>query len=297
MLFIKSIGVSNHSFYFLIIFFLLPLFIGAQIQDTGFVQKDSIAIVDSISLHKATPSILLQYQNSDKQSPSIFFPENIRNKISTDILFYIICVLFLVLGIFRSLNKKYFDNITRVFFNNSLRQSQLIDQLLQTKIPSLFMNLFFVAVAGLYLFLLLSYFEKSPINNWINLYSCIFFVLLVYVVKYIILHFFGWITDSKSEVEKYSFLVFLFNKILGLLLLPFVVIMAFTDKKIASIFVTISFCMIVIVLLLRYFRAYNLLRNKLKLSWFHFLLYVIGLEILPILLIYKATMSFLNKSL
>jgi len=289
--------VSNHFFYSLIIFFLLPLFIGAQVQDTGFLHKDSAPTVDSISLQKATPSLLLQYQNTDKHSPDVFFPENVRNKISTDNLFFIICILLLALGIFRSLNKKYFDNITRVFFNNSLRQSQLIDQLLQTKIPSLFMNLFFVAVAGLYFFLLLSYFEKSLITNWINFYSCMLFILLVYVAKYIILHFFGWITDSKYEVEKYVFLVFLFNKILGLLLLPFIVIMAFTDKKFSSVFVTISFCMIGIVLLLRYFRAYYLLRNKLKLSWFHFLLYVIGIEILPILLIYKATMSFVNKSL
>ena len=289
--------MSNQFFYSLIIFFLLPLFIEAQVQDSGFIKKDSVAIVDSINLHKANISILLQYQSTDKHSLGVFYLENVRNKISTDSLFYIICILFLTLGIFRLLNKKYFDNITRVFFNNSLRQSQLIDQLLQTKIPSLFMNLFFVAVGGLYLFLLLSHFEKIPITNWINFYGCLLFIMLVYIAKYIVLHFFGWITDSKPEVEKYSFLVFLFNKILGLLLLPFVVIIAFADKKISTVFVTISFCMIGIVLLLRYFRAYNLLRNKLKLSWFHFLLYVIGIEILPILLICKATMSFVNKSL
>ena len=43
-----------------------------------------------------------------------------------------------------------FHQSVRVFFNTSLRQSQLTDQLLQAKLPSLLFNLFFVLSAGVY---------------------------------------------------------------------------------------------------------------------------------------------------
>jgi hypothetical protein len=50
-------------------------------------------------------------------------------------------------------------------------------------------------------------------------------------------------------------------------------------------------------LLLRFFRSYGLLQNQLKISRFHFMLYITGIEILPLLLIYKGLMVYLSKNL
>jgi hypothetical protein len=59
----------------------------------------------------------------------------------------------------------------------------------------------------------------------------------------------------------------------------------------------ISLMSIAIFLLLRFFRSYGLIQNQLKISKFHFFLYIIGLEILPLLLIYKGLMVYLTKNL
>jgi hypothetical protein len=60
--------------------------------------------------------------------------------------FYAIALLFFFLGIIKVAFEKYFKNMIRVFFNTSLRQSQLKDQLLQDRLPSLFFNLLLLGI-------------------------------------------------------------------------------------------------------------------------------------------------------
>jgi hypothetical protein len=80
-------------------------------------------------------------------------------------------------------------------------------------------------------------------------------------------------------------------------LLPLAVVIAFAETSIAQIGLMISFILIGLWLLLRFYRSYSLLQHRLKVSSFHFFLYVIGIEILPILLIYKAAMLIMLKNL
>lgn len=54
---------------------------------------------------------------------------------------------------------------------------------------------------------------------------------LVYLVKFLVLSFAGWITGYEEEAGIYIFNIFLINKIWGISLLPFVVIMTFAEKK------------------------------------------------------------------
>ena len=86
-----------------------------------------------------------------------------------------------------------------MFFNTSLRQSQLTDQLLQAKLPSLLFNLFFILIGGYYIFLLMAIFGKITFGDWpVVLPICIIALLLIYLVKYWVLKFAGWITGAQG---------------------------------------------------------------------------------------------------
>ncbi len=209
----------------------------------------------------------------------------------TEIFFYVIVFLVLLLASLKVFYKRYFDNLFRVFFNTSLRQNQLTDQLLQAKLPSLLFNIYFIITAGLYVYFVLQHF------GFLKNFNVLYFILLsiagllfVYLLKFITLKFTGWIAGFREATDTYIFIVFLINKILGIFLLPFVVIMAFASPAIASPAVIISLVFTGIMFLLRFFRSYGLLQNRLKVSRFHFLLYLAGVEIIPILLIYKAVL-------
>jgi len=221
-----------------------------------------------------------------------------RNPPQKDALFYLLAGLIFFFGIIRTLYDRYFTTLFRVFFNSSLRQSQLTDQLLQSKLPSLFFNLIFLVAGGFYVYFL---FERlgTPANviNWFLLASCIGIFVIVYVVKYLALKFVGWVTGYQTEADTYTFVLFLINKIIGICLLPIIVILSFSDGAIAYIAAVLSFLIVGILLLLRFFRSYGLLQHKLNVSRFHFLLYILAMEILPLMLIYKAVSIFIVRNL
>jgi hypothetical protein len=204
-----------------------------------------------------------------------------------------------LLGCLKFFYNRYFSNLFRVFFNSSLRQSQLTDQLLQARLPSLFFNIFFVISTGFFVYLLLRYFKWLSIDAawWTFLPGCVAAIGIIYGVKYFTLKFTGWITSYKEAVDTYIFVIFLINKIIGILLVPVIVLMAFAETWLVNFVIIPALVITGLLILLRFFRSYGLLQGQLKVSRFHFFLYVIGIEVLPILVIYKGLMLYLNKSI
>ena len=212
-------------------------------------------------------------------------------------LFYILTALFLVLGLLRTFFSRYFTTMFRVFFNTSLRQNQLTDQLEQAALPSLLFNIFFVTSLGLYIYILWEHQNiYHAVINWAYLGFSVLAVVVCYMVKYVSLLFTGWLTNLKPEAKIYIFSIFLLNKIIGMLLLPFTLIIAFSTYKVAQYAIIISFVLLSILLLSRFFRTYGLLQNRLKLNGIHFFIYTISLEVLPIMIIYKTAMLFFRNS-
>ncbi len=221
-----------------------------------------------------------------------------RKPSQTEFKFYILLGTLLFLSFLRFFYTRYFNNLFRVFFNTSLRQSQLTDQLLQAKLASMLFNLFFAVTGGLYIYFLLSYHGWIPgENSLLTLSMCVGILALIYFIKFLTLKFTGWLTDYKDVADTYLFIIFLINKILSILLVPFIVVLAFSLPVIKSIAVMISLLMIALLFLLRFLRSYGLLKHQIKVGWFHFLLFIIGIEVLPILLIYKGLVVLLNKNL
>lgn len=296
--------------FFVLSIFSIPLY--AQTADTsGFVTDTLIVQTDSLPAQVpadsgavSTDSIpglpLRTYGNKlvNSQGVPVSAAVQLRQPNDNDLVFYLVAAMVLLLGFLKFFYSRYFNTLFRVFFNSSLRQSQLTDQLLMAKLPSLLFNLFFLISGGIYLYLLLLHFDLiREENKWVLAFSFIILLGLVYFLKFCILKFTGWITGLVAATNTYIFITFLINKILGIFLVPFVVVLAFSDPAIVNIAVLISVLSIAVFLLLRFFRSFGLLQNQLKISRFHFFLYVIGIELMPLLLIYKGLMVYLGKNL
>ncbi len=222
-------------------------------------------------------------------------PEQVKKGRQHFYFFYILLGLALFLGIVRAVNSKYFNTLFRVFLNTSLRQSQLTDQLEQAKLLSLFYNTFFCINFGLLLYLLVeNYLGRFQNVHWLWLQYCILVPFFIYFLKYIILLFIGWVSGYKEEVNIYIFITFLINKIMGIILLPFIFLVAFADKIITGPAIILTIVIIILLFILRYFRSYNLLQHRLKFSRIHFFLFIFGLEIVPLLILYKAATYYLS---
>jgi Domain of unknown function (DUF4271) len=248
----------------------------------------------------AVSGLALKFQHKllNINAEPVSLPVNLKTDKSDNTFFYLLAVVVLVLAFLKYIFSRYFTNLFRVFFNTSLRQNQITDQLLQAKLPSFLFNIFFVISAGIYAYLiLLQYGLFIADNKWVAVFSSIGLMGILYFTKYCTLKFTGWLTGLTEVVDIYVFMIFLINKIIGILLVPFIVILAFADVPIVKIATLVSIISIGIFLLLRFFRSYGLVQNQLKISKFHFILYIISLEILPLMLIYKGLMIYLTKKL
>jgi len=115
---------------------------------------------------------------------------------------------------------------------------------------------------------------------------------IIYTIKFVALKLFGWILGISEATNTYIFLVFTTNKIIGVLLLPFVVGMAFMDKTFYEVVFSLSICMLGALFIYRYFLSFVSVRKQIIINLFHFLLYIIAFEIVPLLLINKLLVSF-----
>lgn len=210
-------------------------------------------------------------------------------------LFYLISGILVIFGAFKLFYSRYFHHIFRVFFNTSLRQNQLTDILLQAKLASLIFNVFFVLMAGLYLWLLvIHYYPETGFGNNILLF-CIGAIGITYIIKFCVLKFVGWVTGMSTALNTYIFVVFLINKIIGIVLIPVILALAFAPTSYYKTAVIISLMGICIFFVIRFFRSYGLLQQEVRVSGFHFLLYIVSLEVLPLLIVYKLALRLLLK--
>lgn len=305
-------------FFLLVILIAFPVSLLAQNTDTTDLQRDSMdQLVDSSGIpviaQDSTDSVTTPLPVRKDNSIVGFIKENsLLNSTGTpaalavkeragksmDQMFYLLTGMVFLLAFFRYIFGRYFTNLFRVFFNTSLRQGQLTDQLLQAKLPSLFFNLFFVISAGLYSFFLMSHYHwLNGQNGWIMISLCIAVLGLIYFLKFCTLKFTGWVTGYRDQADTYIFVLFLINKITGIFLVPFSIFMAFSTKSVVGIAIPLSLIIIGFLLLMRLFRSYGLLQNQLKITRFHLFLYIVGVEILPLLLIYKGLVFLLNKNM
>ena len=228
-----------------------------------------------------------------KDAPGFFINQQ-RTTSGKEFLFYSICALVLILGIFKTFYRAYFNNLFRVFFNTSLRQSQLSEQLLQAKLPSLILNIFFTVATGIYIWLLFGHFHPlTIISSKFLLPACILGIAVLYFLKYCLLKFLGWLTEIRETTDNYIFILFLVNKITGIVLVPFIILLAFAMPEWVNSVATISLLMLGLFFLSRYVKSYSVIQRKIALRPFHFIIYIAAAEIIPLFIIYKFMMDYL----
>lgn len=217
----------------------------------------------------------------------------IRQVHGKETLFYAIISLVMVFALLKMGFSKYFSDLFRVFFRTTLKQRQIREQLMQTPLPSLLFNGFFVASAGMYVAFMLHHFGFTTVKSFWMLYLyCCIGLSVIYFVKFIGLIICGWLFNMRKAADSYIFIVFIINKVIGISLLPFIVLLAFTDGVIFDFALVLSWCVVGALFLYRFILGFAAIRNEVRFNLFHFFLYLCAFEIAPLLLIYKLLLFF-----
>ncbi len=209
-----------------------------------------------------------------------------------DILFYAVIALIFLYSFLIQIAPQYIAKLFSQFSQSSLRMMQNREQLLQNSLASFIMNIGFVVSFSLMTTLVIFNAHLLPINFWEGFfYMCLFFLGL-YIGKYICLTIAGYIFNTIELVQTYIFVVFMINKVLGILLIPFIGILAFAKPFLHPFAIWGASLLMVLLLLYRYLFSLTSVRNKLHVSSFHFFLYLCAFEIIPLLILYKLIVQY-----
>ena len=209
-----------------------------------------------------------------------------------DVLFYAIIALIFLYSFLIQIAPQYIAKLFSQFSQSSLRMMQNREQLLQNSLASFIMNIGFVMSFSLMTTLVIFNEHLLPINFWEGfLYMCLFFLGL-YFGKYICLTIAGYIFNTNELVQTYIFVVFMINKVLGILLIPFIGILAFAKPLLHPFAIAGAGLLMVLLILYRYLFSLTSVRNKLHVSSFHFFLYLCAFEVIPLLILYKLIVQY-----
>jgi len=209
-----------------------------------------------------------------------------------DIFFYAVIALIFLYSFLIQIAPQYIAKLFSQFSQSSLRMMQNREQLLQNSLASFIMNIGFVVSFSLMTTLVIFNAHLLPINFWEGFfYMCLFFLGL-YIGKYICLTIAGYIFNTIELVQTYIFVVFMINKVLGILLIPFIGILAFAKPFLHPFAIWGASLLMVLLLLYRYLFSLTSVRNKLHVSSFHFFLYLCAFEVIPLLILYKLIVQY-----
>ena len=269
-----------------------------QIADAWLVQSFMGNKIDSnFNTLKAYKNYFLQKRNAYK----LYFPSNIVARESQvvykieqrfampdkDFLFYLILLLIFLFGFVNNIFPQYFSKLFKQFSQSSLRMIQYREQLLQNSLGSLIINICFILSFSLMSTLLIFNRHLLALSFWEGFFYISLFFTFLYIGKYISLQIAGYVFNSKELVNTYIFVVFMINKVLGILLIPFVLMLAFSKPIYYPIAIGVGAILTILLFLYRYLFTLTSVRNKLHISSFHFFLYLCAFEILPLTILYK----------
>ncbi len=276
---------------------LSPITSTAQQRDSTIVA----AVIDSVATREVVKTSALEqilkeniFLNVDTAA-QVFTQAERKQTGAYNLYFYVILGLVLFYAFFFFFFRKYVSDVFRLYLNTSLNKSQITDQLRQDELPSLLSNVIFIVGMGLFATQIISPNAGEEINKLEYLAYISGLLAVIYLVKYFSLKFTGWVSSFSTQAGLYIFIVFVVNKVLGFIILPVAVIVALGSSSIKEPAVIIGIVVVFALLLTRFIKAFNIIRSNAKIQILHFVIFIIAVEVLPLMLLFKAGKMFLTN--
>ncbi len=302
-----------------IVFCFLLVDAAAQSMSDSMQRMDSLPVVDSLRRDSATVDTVARPAAIDTIRPRaqyaftsdsfrfrkrlfFSFTNSVRQAstpkawVGKEAVFYSVVGLLLLFAIIKNGFSRYLFDLYSAYFRTTVRQKQIKEQLMQSPLPSLFFNAFFIISTAVFLSLLFRHFGLAAgLPFWQLAGYSAAGLLALYTGKFLLLKFLGWVFQMRDEVDTYIFVVFSTNKLMGVLLLPVTVLLAFANGGLSTVAATLGLVLLIGLMLYRYFLSFISINRQIAVNAFHFGLYLAAFEVLPLLVLNKLLFTFLRQ--
>lgn len=256
-------------------------------------ERISLAVTDSIS-HTSTdtqasanerleqmgdkPTPIVEKEKQGKGNTEIPLPPILQKK--RNLIFATFLILFIMLTIVISLNRAVVDHVIRAVMNDNYLNLLYRQQKGRLNIQYIFLSFFFVANIGFFIFISMDYWLKPRPN--VTLLTCIIIVGLVYYIRYLTMRLLATTFPVSKEARQFNFTIIVFNIMLGIIIFPVNLFLAFAPDKISTIAFYTGLIIYLIFYLFRQMRGLFIGARLINSYKFHFFIYLCTIEIAPI---------------
>ena len=176
-----------------------------------------------------------------------------------------------------------------IIHSRMVRQRMREEQLLGSR-HSLLLNVIFWIMLSLFIYLVAKYFSSAGhLTNGLDImiYAGIG-IFFIYLIKFLLIQILGRLMDRTYGIYEYLRNVFIFNQVIGIILVPMNIAIALAPKNIALVLIISVLVFYFVMLTVRCIRGLQIgMENHAK---SHYLfLYLCMLEILPSAVVIKQT--------
>jgi hypothetical protein len=156
------------------------------------------------------------------------------------------------------------------------------------------LHLVFAVNSGLFLLFVAWHFNFNlpPLNPLLLFIASLSLLVILFALKSAALRITGFLFDAPGFFGEYAHNLSLYNKILGILLMPLIVGLLYADPGIHGILIRVGLGLGVVIYLLQLVRGLEIIARK-DFSLFYLILYLCAFEILPLCILYKLLDTFL----
>jgi len=217
----------------------------------------------------------------------VVFPGKKVLRTNPDWLVGVLLISFLLFASVRLIFNKYLSQLMQSTINYSTFTRTFRERYFNLFHASFRLDLVFSMILALfgYQFLNLFKINLGATKTYYTYFICLGIVIGYFISKRIIYYIIGILTESKPEVQEYLFSITVYNRILGLFLMPVTATIAFIPLAHVEPMLYAGLGIIAIFYLMSLFRGGKIFLKK-HFSISYLILYLCTLEFLPLVLIY-----------
>lgn len=198
--------------------------------------------------------------------------------------FGLITGMLLLLALLITFVRGQINKILQAFFSDNWLNQFYREQSARGLTPLLLLYGFFFLNAGIFAFLVFRHLGVElpwPLYWQFLVLAGIF--AGTFLLKHAILRLIGFVFPIDKECNRYAFVIVLFAAIIGLVLTPFNLLLAYGPNYLHIYLIYFCLAAVAVLYLLRSLRSLTIANRFLAFHQFHFLLYICTVEIAPVL--------------
>jgi hypothetical protein len=213
----------------------------------------------------------------------------LRENVTPDWFFPIIILVLAILAWIRAYYSRFFSQMIQAFMNSNLANQIVRDENIFIQRASVYLSIIFNLIGALLLYLLSMHYgwHLGGIGSGFNRF--LLFLIIVtsaYALKFLILKTCGWLFEQEREMATYIFHIFLINNLLGIILLPFILLLAYNESVSSTWLVIPPLLFAGLAFLWRIFRGMQIGISG-NSSPLYLFLYLCTLEIAPLMVLIR----------